>query len=72
MKQQVLVTRLADRHSGSKEYSETVEVIVDESTLDNVLVQLIDQINGENGDPNLIDRWGVGRFHIVVGEPYDD
>ena len=62
MKQQVVVTRLADRHEGpERSFAESLEVIVEAGPLRSVLQQVA----------GVVSRLGVSRYTITIGEPYE-
>lgn len=69
MKQQVIVTRLADRHRGpERAFSESYEVIVEAGELPDVLEQVAKHFGPWFPDVALREVW---RWTITIGEPYD-
>lgn len=69
MKQQVIATRLADRHRGDpRAFAESYEFIVEASNLEDVLDQVAEQLLVLIA-PELEEIW---RWSITIGEPYED
>lgn len=66
MKQKILVTQRSDRHKDDeRDYAVTTEFIVEAEDLWDVLTQLAHEAYG------LLDEFPVGRYTIVIGEPYE-
>lgn len=69
MKQQVIVTRLADRHRGpGREFSESYEFIVDAGELADILKEVATLAGPWHPDPAMREIW---RWSITIGEPYE-
>jgi hypothetical protein len=66
--QNVEVTALRDRHNPERPHAETINVQIEAGSLGMILLEAAAAIEADGRFEDL----GPGRYHIIVGEPYDE